>query len=219
MEYKLNLIKILMAVLKKKWHIIAVGVITMALGMVLIRGDEPNIYAANSSIYAASYASYQETVQGMNIMRDYVNIIRSRKVADRASSYMSQDISPNEIMTMVWANYESDSKIITLTASSADPALAIAVVNAVADAFIQEIASITAVESVKVLDSAYSARLVTDAQLEAMRLRIIIAAIAVLAVICLIAVLAAFDTRVAFPAEATLSGKIELLGIIPERKI
>ena len=219
MEYQLNFRKILDALLKQKWIVIVVGVGAIAFGIIFIREDVPNVYSASSSIYAASDASYQEALQGMNVMRDYVNVIRSRKVAERASGYMAQQLSADEIMGMVWANYASDSKIITITASSSDPTLAIAVANAVADAFIQEIVSITSLESVRVLDSAYLARLVSDSRVEAMKTRLIIAAATVVVAIGIIVLFAAFDTKVVFPAEVTLGGEIELLGIIPEKNI
>lgn len=219
MEYQMSLIKIWDALLKRKWVVIIVGVIASLLGFVFITGDNPNLYAASSSIYAASYASYQETVQAMNIMRDYVEVIRSRKVAERASGYLSQTVSASAIMGMVSPNYASDSKIITITATSSDPQLAMAVANAVADAFIQEIVSITAAESIKVLDSAYTSRMVSNAQRDAMQNRLLLTGAAVVVTALIIAVFAAFNTRVCYPVEVTLGGKIELLGVIPDKTI
>ena len=219
MDYQINLTRIFDAILKRLWIIIIIGILAFALGFFFIGGSAPDTYSASSSIYAASHASYQESVMGMNVMRDYVDVIRSRKVAERASAYISQEVSTAEIMGMVSARFAADSKIITITALSDDPQLAISVANAIADAFIQEITSITAVESVKVLDSAYTARIVTNVQAEAMKTRLYLAAAAIIAATGIVVLTAAFNTKIAFPNDVTLGGKIELLGVIPDRKI
>ena len=219
MDYQLNITKAIDAIIKNFWIIVLVGIIALAGAFVVVDGSQPDQYSASSSIYAASYQSYQESLMGMNIMRDYVDVIQSRKVAERASAYISQEVSTNQIMSMVSTYYSTDSNIITITATSVDPETAISVANAVADAFIQEIVSITAVESIKVLDSAYRANVVVNGQMQALKIRLIIVAAAIFLVVAYIAVVAAFNSKVAYPGEATLGGKVELLGVIPDKNI
>lgn len=219
MNYHINLLKIIDSLLKKVWIVVAVAIIFAVAGLILIDDSAPDIYSAGASIYSASYVSYRDSIEGMNIMRDYVDIIRSRKVAERASAFISEVVTANEIMAMTTASFAPDSNIITIQASSANPDMAVAVANAVADAFIQEIISITAVESIKVLDSAHTARRMISTKSVAMRNRIVIISIGIFFVVGIIAITAAFDTRVAFYDEVTLNGQIELLGTIPKRKI
>jgi capsular polysaccharide biosynthesis protein len=219
MEYQINFLKIFDAMLARVKETIVIGILVLLVGFLVIDGSGADLYSANSTIYAASNASYQESVTGMNIMRDYVDVIRSRKVAERASAFLSGEVPPELIMGMVSASFQAESKIITITATSADPELAIAVANAVADSFIREMISVTAAESVKVLDSAYRARMVYNAGMEAMQTRVILAAGAAFGFLCVIAALAAFDSRVSSENEVTLAGRIELLGVIPDKKI
>ena len=219
MEIQINAVKIIDALLKKTWLIIAAGIIAAVLSVFLVDDSAPNVYSSSCSLYSASSESYRDSVEGMNIMRDYVEIINSRKVAERASSYLMKEVSAEEIMSAISANYSINSKIITITAVSKDPARAILIANAAADAFIQETINITAAESVRVLDSAYRARVMTDMRREALKFRLIVTAAVVAALVLYIALFAFFDGRVAQIQDVTLDGKLKLLGVIPDRGI
>ena len=219
MEYQLNPRKAIDAVWTKKWIIIAVSIVSLFIGMSVTDPNAPDMYTASATIYSASYASYQESVEGINVMTIYVDIVRSRKVAERAAARVSQQISAEEIMGMISVSYIERSAVLTLHAVSDRAELAVEVVNAVSEAFVQEVANIAAVESVKTLDSAQSARPYSSGFATALKMRALILAAGLFAILCLVVLFALLDTRVAFPREVTLNGEIDLLGVIPERKI
>lgn len=205
--------------LAKKWFIIGAFLIVMVLTIIFIGDSAPDLYSATSSIYAASGESYRDSMEGISIMRAYLVLIKSRKVAERASSYLAYEVSTDSIMSAVSSNSETNSNIISITAVSTDPTQAVAMANAVADAFIQELVSVAAVESVRVLDPAFRAAKSVDSTREAMKSRLMITAATVVLLVGYIATTAAFDTRVAYPYEVTLDGKLKLLGVIPGKDI
>lgn len=219
MEYQINLRKVADALFARKWFIIAVAAVALVIGILITDPDAPDMYSASATIYSASYASYKESVEGINAMLAYVDIIESRKVAERASAQIMQALTPEQIMGMVYVSYAQGSAVLTVSATSTDPNLAVNVANAVAGAFVQEVISITAVESVKILDSASYARIASDGFGEAMRMRAVAVIAGAVAAIVLVVVFSLFDSRVAFPREITLNGELELLGVIPDRKI
>ena len=219
MDHPINLTKAMDALWAKKWLVALAAVLFLLPGLLLVDIHAPDIYTATASIYAASYASYSDSVEGMNVMRDYVDVIHSRKVAERAAAHMAQGVSAEDIMNMASASYAASSHIVTIEAASPEPTLAVLAANAVAEAFIREIEGITAVDSVRVLDSAHEAVRTTDGRREAALTLAGIALLGALLAAGLISAAAALDTRVAFPAEVTLGGKIELLGTIPDRRL
>jgi len=219
MEYQFNIRKIFDAIFSKLPLLAVIGILSIGIGFYVTDGDAPDTYMSSSSIYSVSYSSYRESVEGLAVMRDYVDIVKSRKVAERAASYLPYDISSTEIMGMISASYVSSSAILTISAVSFDPAIAVDVVNAATDAFVQEMSNITAVESVKVLDPAYAAIKISDGVNDAISTMIIICVAAVFVTLAAIVVFSIIDTRVAFHQDVTLSGEIDLLGVIPNRDI
>ncbi len=217
MDYHFNLLKIFDAVMAKKIHLVFTGILALLASLLLVSSNLPDTYHATSTIFAVSYESYSDSVEGMNIIRDYAEVVNSTKVADLASSYLLNEVTSKEIQQMVSSAYSTDSNIITILAQSDDPEIAVKVANAVANAFIQEMISITSEETIQVLDSATTARLVQQGALMAWVYRFIIVVGAVGCFAAVIIVLAAIDTKVCFPSEVTLDGKIELLGIIPDK--
>jgi len=219
MEYQLNPWKALDAVIAKKWMIMATAVISLFFGLLIADLGTPDLYTTSATIYSASYASYRESVEGINAMISYADIVQSRKVAQRAAARMSQPVSAEEVMQMVSLSYIENSAVLTLYATSPDPDLAVDVANAVAEAFVREVENITAVESVQVLDPALTAHLSSRGIVTVMKVCTALTAFCVFLVCALIAALALLDPRVAFPREVTLNGELELLGAIPDRNI
>jgi len=210
--------KIFHAVIRRFPLIVVAAIISFFVSTLITNPNTPDVYAASSTVYSASYASYRESVEGINAMKDYIDIVTSRKVAERAASYIPVELSPFEIMGMTSVAYSSSSTIITIQAMSTDPELAVSVSNAVSEAFTQEVQNITAVETVKILDGAREAILVVDGYLTAIRNRVLITAVGTAAMVLLIAIITIFDSSVATPVEVTLNGELVLLGFIPDNK-
>jgi len=218
MEYQINIRKALDALIAK-WYVIPItALIFLCAGIVISDTDAPDMYSATTTIYSSSYVSYRDSVEVRNAIQFYADIIRSKRVAERASSIIAREIPPEQIIGMISTSNPVNSAIFVIRAVSTEPATAVIVVNAVAAAFIQEIEHVTSVEGVRVLDTANTAQLFSSGSQSSLQTRFIATAIGALLSALIIAFLAAVDKRAAFPHEVTLNGKIELIGAIPEKK-
>jgi len=219
MEFQINFQKIFDALISNFYFIIIATILSIIIGVVMTNTNTPDTYAATATIYSASYVSYRDSMEGRNAIMLYVDIVRSRKVAERASSLISHEIRPEQIMGMVTASFSENSTLLTIRAVSVNAETAVAVVNAVATAFVQEVVNVTAMEGVKILDIANRAQLHSSGNSSSNRTRMIIALGGAVLSIVIIGCISLFDKRAAFPNELTLGGQIELIGAIPSKNI
>jgi len=219
MEYQINILKAFDA-LAEKWFIVPIAALVfLCVGIFLTDADVPDTYSATTTIYSSSHVSYRDSVEVRNAIRFYADIVQSQRVAERASSIIAREIAPEQIIRMISTSNPDNSAIFIIRAVSTDPDTAITVANAVATAFIQEVENVSSVEGVRILDTAYTARLFSSGWQSTLQTRAIAAAAGAFLSAFTIMFLAAVDKRAAFPHEATLNGEIELIGAIPEKKI
>ncbi len=185
-----------------------------------------NEYTATASVYCAAYGSYSESVNGTNVIRTYSGIIKSHRVADRAAMLIADpNITGDDVYEQIEVDslyvrgttyvYESDTPIITMHAVSEDEYIAVSIVNAVADAFVQEANSLSTAEAIQVLDYAYEGELTYNA----LQTRILVMLIAIICGIfagCIIILMRVlFTDRVVTVNDAGLYGQLNVVGIIP----
>jgi capsular polysaccharide biosynthesis protein len=220
LERTVDFAKIIHAVIKRIWLIALVTVLIGLAGVIYTWEDIPNEYGAETSIYSVASGSYAASMQSTSIMKDYAEIIGSKKVADRVVTALPDyNLDAKRVQTMVKTSFSEDSAIFYVYAYSNDPALVISVANSAAEAFVLEVSNITGADNVKILDEADSIFVSYDGQKEQLKTRIIFAA-AGFALSCGILVLAAiFGTRVTKVEDCTLNGEIKLLGVIPKHSI
>ncbi len=217
MEFQINLTKMLDSLLKKKFIIIMVTIVAVVLSFYLVSDDYPDQYTAVATVYAVSEQSYAESLEGMRVIEDYVNLIYSYKVAESAAKLMDTEIMPEEIQAVVSGGMEDDSNIITIVIQSIDRELAVEIANATAEAFVDEANNITETDSVKMLDPARGAVLTQSGSSTTLMYRAIIVLGAFFGTILIVVLASIINTRVVYRNEVTLGGKIELLGVIPSK--
>lgn len=204
--------------------IILAGVITFFVA------EQEDIYEATSSVYCTmeesnSYTQAAESIQMMNM---YVDIISSSRVAERANKILGNAYPDSEsILRMLTIdsgdenskNYYgvlNSSIVIKIKAQSVNKAEAIEVANAMAEAYTLEMTSITGNSSVRLLDSAQIATVVYEAEKQNMFYMAIGAAIGMFLALAWIAVKEIFVVNLNTINDATLFGKLEIIGVIPD---
>lgn len=204
--------------------IILAGVITFFVA------EQEDIYEATSSVYCTmeesnSYTQAAESIQMMNM---YVDIISSSRVAERANKILGNAYPDSEsILRMLTIdsgdenskNYYgvlNSSIVIKIKAQSVNKAEAIEVANAMAEAYTLEMTSITGNSSVRLLDSAQIATVVYEAEKQNMLYMAIGAAIGMFIALAWIAVKEIFVVNLNTINDATLFGKLEIIGVIPD---
>lgn len=195
------------------------------LGAVFVVDGEDR-YDANATVYSIAYGSFTDSEKGISALRTYSDIIKSYKVAERASLLLGDEsISASEIYQMVKIDdrviagttyvYENMSTVINIHAECTRRDTAVRVSNAVADAFVLEVNSISEADSIQVLDYARSAEKSYNA-LERQALLIAAGALGGLALGCAVILYRIiFSKKIVTVHEAGLYGKLDVVGVIP----
>jgi capsular polysaccharide biosynthesis protein len=204
--------------------IILAGVITFFMA------EQEDIYEATSSVYCTMEESYSYTqaAESIQMMNMYVDIITSSRVAERANKILGNAYPDSEtILKMLTIdsgegenkNYYgvlNSSIVIKIKAKSVNEAEAVTVANAMAEAYTIEMTSITGNSSVRLLDSAKTATVVYEAEKQNMLYMAIGAVIGMFIALAWIAIKEIFVINLNTINDATLFGKLEIIGVIPD---
>lgn len=215
-EIKIDLGRCFRAVFRKWWLIAISTVVFITLGLVFTNTVQVPIYYSEATVYSMAYGSYQEALEGASVMKTYADIVSSRKVAERAALIIGDDtITAQTIQAMVEVDYVSSSPILTISATSFNPELTIKVANAVADAFIIEVKNITGSDSVQLLDSAVDSKVFNNGGMSRGMKRTIAGLVGVLLPCMIIFLKEILTTKLYSVDDASLNGKMEIIGFIP----
>lgn len=209
-----------------KWIIsttVAFAVIGVLVAVLYL--DTENVYDAKSSVYSIAYGSYAESAEGINAIQAYSEIVKSLRVAERAALLLGDDsLDKFTIYDMIEEEKpqldangypEEDSSIINIHAYSTNKEDAIRVANAVANAYVMEVTSITMSDSVQVLDEAYTCEIEYNA-LKQQIIYILVFALIGLVLSCgIIVCLDIFSTKILSLKQGSLYGELDIIGVIP----
>lgn len=224
-EIKIDAGRIFHAWREKWWVIVIVTMLCLAVSSILTNDAGENGFSATTTVYSMSYTSLDDSLTGSSAISAYANVITSRKVAEGAKNLLSDtyELSAKDIQKMIASDVSVDnnaaatskSQIISITAYSAESDTAIAVANAVANSFVNEMQNMTGQNNVQILDEAQNTTLYRDALKEQIKKRIIGTLLGLLFSMIVIALIEMFSTRVYRVEDASLDGKLEILAIIP----
>lgn len=120
-------------------------------------------YYANASIYSAVYGSYEDSSYGVIVMNTYSSLLGTTRVCDRAAESLKQyGIESSQLKSMVSHGYiylsgaSSDSKSygysLTLCTVDSSSTYIVAITNAMANAFADEINDVLGTSTLQVLN-------------------------------------------------------------------
>ena len=204
------------AVLQKWWLILIVAIGCFGVAFALT-SDMPRNYTATVKAYSAiSTGTSQSATVNTVIMQAYSDIISSGKVADRAAVLLgNDDITGKDIEKMIDVDFSSSSIVFTISATDKNQKVAMAVANAVADSFAIEAKTITGTDTVQILDKATTAK--EDKFSKHMKFSILAFLVGFFIPAFLICVKECLSDEVHVVEDASLSGQLEILGVIPEQ--
>ena len=110
---------------------------------------------------------------------------------------------------------DEESAIINIHAYSTNKEDAVRVANAVADAYVMEVTSITMSNSVQVLDEAYDCAVTYNARKNQLLYILAITAVGFLLSCMIIILHEVFSSRVRSLKQGSLYGELEIIGVIP----
>ena len=200
---------------RNKWLILFVTLAGLTAGMALTVNDEPEInYRATSSV-CVTYTTYQEQMRGSSVITSYSELVASQLVCRRAADLLEgSGLSPADIRGMIDNSVSSNSYIMNISATSVEPQGAITVANAVAEAFVEEVSTVSGNNTLQILDVAHS----TVSIESGVSVILIAAALGPFIIVCVwIALREVYNGKVRFLSQCAAE-KEELLGVLPDVK-
>lgn len=192
--------------------------------------EQEDKYEATSSVYCTMDESYNYTqaAESIQMMNMYVDIITSSRVAERANKILGNAYPDSEsILKMLTIDSgEGDNKsyygvlnssiVIKIKAQSVNAEETVTVANAMAEAYTIEMTNITGNSSVRLLDSAKIATVVYEAEKQNVIYMAIGAVIGMFIALAWITIKEIFVVNLNTINDATLFGKLEIIGVIPD---
>ncbi len=176
------------------------------------QADEYSVYSEVSCISASD----------ISVIPFYAEVVKTANVAKRAAAMLNDTYSVSEIINLIQTNYSenvvSGVPIIEIGAICQNPEETVAIVDAVTEAFIVELQTLTHNETVRRLGESSHVELLYNAS----RTRLMVTfgtalafALLLAAIIVLREILALQLTTV---KDGLLNGELKLLGVIPRYK-
>lgn len=186
-------------------------------------------YRATATVYSYTEGGSDETMLGITALQTYSETIKSKQIAGKAHELLGySDLTEADIYNMLstepryFSNgasyYENDAVVIPIYADSENGTDSIAVANAAADAFVEEINDLLGAETVRVLDYAGTAEQTEYGIVLILLISAGSSAGAALLVLILLAVLPVLSLRVRTMKDLSLYGQIPVLGVLPDNK-
>ncbi len=219
--------------LLRKWRFVTIiTAFFLAAGFGLTLNKGVDAYTATATVYAAADGSYSDATTAVTAMNAYLSVAGSYKVCQRAALIMGRDdIDPSYIQGAISvyssANRStsttssfiiSSATIISFSATTTDPELSMTMADAMAQSYSLEMAEILNKNSVKLLDSAHSARVSYNAVKHAWKVRLLAIAVGFVLACAFVVGFEIFDPKIRTVRDASVRNSIPVLGIIPDYK-
>lgn len=233
-EIEIDVFRCVSALFKKKKIIACITALFLVIGVALTLNPREDKYTATSTVYAAADGSYVDATNAVTAMNAYLDVAKSYKVSQRAAliigrsdvsatdvldaTYVSSSANKSKTPTTISSFMNSSATIITFTATSTEPALAMEMADAMAQSYSIEMNSILNSDSVKILDNAYTYNKSTNATVETWKDRIKVTAVGFVLACLLVVICEIFDRKVRTIREASIRESIPVIGIIPDYK-
>lgn len=216
-EIRIDIKRCLLGIMKKWWLIVGVTILSVCGVSLLTLEVEPDTYSAEATVYSVSYeGKYEDAIESANIMKTYLDVINSNKVADRAALILDDsNITGTIIKNMITISASENSTVIGISATSTDEMLVQNIANAVAEAFVNEIQNITGESNVQILDKADNSSIHSSGKAEQTTKRILGGIIGFIIIFAIVCGKEIFSNEIHCVRECEVDGKINILGIIP----
>ncbi len=203
------------ALWKKKLLVVAATIFTTLIGLILTFDAKiVNSYSAKTTVYSVNVSSTSEN--SVPAISSYTDIITSKKVCERAASIVGTNsgLDASSIQQMVGVSAVNDS-IISISAYSTDPDLAVDVSNALAEAFVREATSMAGNDSIRILDAATSSYLTNDGRKDVLSKRIMFALVGGILSAALIVAKELISQEIRTVSQCVGENEDEILGLLP----
>lgn len=158
-DLEVNVGDLLMVLLRNWWIILLSGILVSSMFFVGTKLFIAPKYKSVTKIFVLSqengnYLTSTDIQLSSYLTKDYAELIKSRTVADEVIERLELDISPENLLGMIYVQTKSDTRIVSIEVMSENPQLAQKLANAIREVSARQIMDVMGVEAVNMVDEA-----------------------------------------------------------------
>lgn len=157
-EYEIDLRELLRTVRRRAWVLVLVIVAAVASSATLSYFLLPKVYASSTTLMVleskAPIIDYTTVMLHRQLVKTYGEIAKSRQVMEQALDDLGLDMTITDFQKKVKVRQVPDTELLEIEVEDRDRAVAAAIANAIAQAFIDQVVQLMQVENVVVVDPA-----------------------------------------------------------------
>lgn len=204
------------AFIRQIWIILLGTLLVLLITFIGTLQKGPDQYEADVTLYSTSYESY-DSAQTSNIaMERYAYLAKSQSVASAAALSLNDAMLTAEVISnMVHTSFTDGDVVLYIYATSPYPERSVAVANAVAEAFVQELQNVSGARSIRILDEAHGTTQVFSGTAQQWKIRGIAALLAFILFSAMVMLKQIIYGQLQTLRDCSRNGEIEILGVIP----
>ena len=222
-EIELDVISLFKTLWRRKFSILSTALIFALAALGYSTFVAKKTYQSTSRIYVVSRQNQennaltnQDLQAGSYLVKDYREIILSQNVLSQAIEELKLDMTPGELSKKVSVAVPTDTRILSITASDADPKEAARIANGLKDVAAEKIIAVTKVSDVTTLDEPVVPQNPSSPNIKRnVLLGFVVGGVFISALVILSEVL---DDRVKKPEDVEEVMGVTLIGVIPSIK-
>lgn len=149
-EIEIDLLEFLSVLRTRLFSIVMTGVILAAVfGLGTMFLIEPQ-YQSTSKLYivgqSSAITSLTDLQTGAQLTQDYMVLVQSRPVLEKVIDNLGLDLEYEELLSLITLNNPSDTRILEITVTTADPYMAKEIVDEISGVSVSRIAAIMNVD-------------------------------------------------------------------------
>jgi capsular polysaccharide biosynthesis protein len=156
---EIDLGEIVGLLINKAWFIAVCSVLAAAIGFCVSAFVVTDMYESTTSVYILnkqdnSTLTYSDVQLGTQLTKDYANLITSRSVLEKVISDCNLDMTYNTLLKRVSVTTLTDTRILEITVTDEDPAMAQFIADEVRKEAANHITNVMDIQAVNVVDNA-----------------------------------------------------------------
>lgn len=156
---EIDLMEIFGVLLGRVWLIISIGLFAALVCLGTSAFIIPPVYESTTKIYILNKSetaavTYSDVQLGTQLTKDYAELINSRYVLEEVIQKLSLPMEYEELLKKVEVATPSDTRIVSITVESTDPAEAMNIANCIREAASGHIQNVMDIEAVNIVETA-----------------------------------------------------------------
>ncbi|MCC8067827.1 MAG: protein-tyrosine kinase [Clostridiales bacterium] len=214
----IDLVEVASFILRKIGYVILAAVLCAIISFIYTFWFVTPLYTSTAKIYVLNRQS-NESVTSSDITsstyltEDYIEMIQSRTVIESVIAELGLDMDYNELLDKVTVSTQSDTRVIAISVTDADPYMVRDIADAICSASVTHIKEIMELESVNIVDLA---NVPSEKSSPNLRRNVAIAVLfGIVAVIAVLAVIFILDDKIKTSDDIERYLGISVLGSMP----